>query len=303
MTSRLITILLFCSYSALSQTFEELYRSAQLHTQKGEYNNALRDLELIQTTDVQDQLDVLRFRILLLHQLGRTSEAQQACNDYLSLADDPEIRITLGEILMSINEPYRALEQFQDVVDAYPELPIGHIMHGLIMAQLGKTEAAKRDLAVAEKGNVDGYSDIELVQMSTAFNMAFEYEKALTYAEGSITKKPGAQAYAMKGWALNSLKRYTAAIDPLTTSISLKPSYLAYMQRGKSNYMLKNDSDAEADFRMSLRLQADLDEAYLYLGYIYQSRNMINIACELWEKAVNINKDSDAAGERETHCK
>lgn len=318
MTARLITVSLLCCYSAACQTVEELtkalsqgsdsvevlYQRAQLYTQKGDYDAALADLKLIRTNEEQLQFKIGNFKILLLSQLGRAEEAKEACFDYLSHdPDNLSIRITLGEIMMSQNDPYGALAQFSAVVEKHPDNRLGHIMHALILTQLGKIEAAKRDLIKIEPDDPDMFTDIELAQIATVFNMHGDHEKALKYAESALERNQNPQAYALKGWALFGLRYYREAIVPLNRSISLQPSFLAYMYRGKSYYMMNDYAKAESDLKTALRAEPNLEAAYVLLGQIYKSRNNFTDACDCWRKALAIGKESDVADDIKTYCK
>lgn len=315
---RLIAVLLLCSYSATCQSIDELtkalsqggdsvevlYQRAQLYTQKGDYNSALADLDLIHTPEQELQLKIENFKILLLSQLGRAEEAKQGCLNYL--ARDPDnlgIRITLGEIMMSQNDPYGALAQFSAVTEKHPDQRIGYIMRALILTQLGKTDAAKRDLATVESDDLEMFAEVELAQMATVYNMHGDHEKALKYADAALERNQNAQAYALRGWALFGLKYYREAIVPLNKSIELQPSFLAYVYRAKSYYMMNDFVKAESDFKTALRAQPDIEEAYVLLGHIYKSRSNFKDACDCWRKALELSKENDVAEDFKTYCK
>lgn len=274
MNIRLTIVLLLLSSAAFSQVDSVvfLYERAQTHVQKREYTQALDDLNLINTTNPEAQLQVSNFKILLLYQLGRFKEAVQACNDYLAVApNDASMRVTLAEILLSMHNTQDALEQCEWLVKNVPEMSLGYIMRAMIYLQLENPGESKKNIAVIEKRDKDTFTDVELAQLSTVYNMLEEFAKARAAAEMAIARNPAPQVYANLGWSLWGLKSYKESVAACTKSLAMMPNLIAYLYRGQSYFELKDYAHAEEDLKATLKYDANLEISLALLEEIKTS--------------------------------
>lgn len=306
MIFRLTIVLLLLSSAGFSQTDSVvlLYERAQLHVQKREYAQALDDLNSIHTAEPGIQLQVSNFRILLLYQLGRLKEAVQACDDYLAMApEDASMRITLAEILMSMHNTNEALIQCNWIVQNRPDITLGFIMRAMIYLQLEDPNESKKNIAVIEKRDKETFTDVELAQLSTVYNMTGDFAKSRSSAEMAIARNAAPQVYANLGWALWGLKHYRESVEACTKSLNMMPNFVAYLYRGQSYYALNDYARSESDLKASLKIDPNLESAYVSLGNIYKSRNNFKEACDCWQKAYEISGQDDIAVDLRTYCK
>lgn len=130
---------------------------ADAHLALGEYEQAVKDITILRksTTSWGSKRVGLYRRAKAYRKLGKYSLAINDCNALLRNSDDPTAYGERAESYLALNDPKRALEDFERAIKYTDrELDITDILVGraLCRAKLGQTELAIIDLrAVAEK--------------------------------------------------------------------------------------------------------------------------------------------------------
>lgn len=154
-----------------------------------------------------------------------------------------------------------AVEQFSQAIEKRPGFAEAYLFRGLARTEIADYENAIKDLTICLELDPN-FSD---------------------------------QAHYFRGNAKAGLKKYKEAIDDYTLAIYKNPDYLAFFKRGMANFHQNDFHRAIPDFDISIRLQPDYQEAYLYRGIaLYQIGSMADARQDL-ERATNALPDNAQA--------
>lgn len=133
---------------------EAWYYLGVLMYQNGYYGSALQDLEKSSDPASADQARNLKTaidRAVSLEKLGRTQEAEASLTSLLSnpaAREDPDLLLTLAELLYDTNRLEGALQRSDEAVKARPDLAMGYFWRAKVLFRLGRVggaaEAAER---------------------------------------------------------------------------------------------------------------------------------------------------------------
>lgn len=281
-----------------------LFRRAEIYLRTNQPALALADLELIHATDPQLVYAVDRSKVFAFSKLGRVEEAIKISQRLLNVApDDANLRFNLAALYHISKDHIRAVSEYTWLIEHHPREVIGYSMRAISLLSMKDLPGAKRDLDMIETFSMDSLRIEVLGPTSMLFNAIGEFKKGNAYADKALELDSSAMSYMLKGWSLWGLKSYKSAITLFTKSISLEPLSDAYLYRGKSYFAIKSYTKAEVDFRRSIELDSSKEEAYAFLGYIYQNNGKMKDACDCWRKGLKIEPGSDIAHDIEVYCK
>jgi tetratricopeptide (TPR) repeat protein len=127
---------------------EVWYYLGVLMYQNGYYGSALQDLEKSSDPASGDPARKLRTaidRAVSLEKLGRTQEAEASITGLLSnptAREDPDLLLTLAELLYDTNRLEGALQRSDEAVKARPDLAMGYFWRAKVLFRLGRVAQA-----------------------------------------------------------------------------------------------------------------------------------------------------------------
>jgi len=211
-------------------------------------------------------------RIALLERLAvmyrASDQTDQAVDTFRQISDlDSEraagMSAEIVETYRAGKEYPKAEEEANAAVKKWPNDHAVHMTHALVLADMGKTDAAASEV----KKLLDGKSDREIY-----FTLAQVYEKGKKFDEEA------------------------KAIDQMEkASQSKEEKEAAWFARGAMYEKAKKTDAAETEFRKILADNPDRSDVLNYLGYMLADRNQrLNEALDMISKAVNAEPNNPA---------
>jgi tetratricopeptide (TPR) repeat protein len=253
---------------------EILYNDVNLLDAEGRVNEAIDRLKamIVEAEKARYTDSEMSARNMLLERLGlmeRSAERYDAAiATFTRLAEaDPN---QAGRAQAQIVETYRMAKDFakaesvaNEAYKKYPEDRTLIVVRASLLADLGKSEDAIRDMKAFLKGREDHQNFITLAQI---------YEKAKRYPEMAE--------------ALQKAEEFASGEDEQQTVVFL---------RGAMYERQKNFDSAEAEFRKVLAKDPESASALNYLGYMFADRNVrLEEAYEMIKKAVDLDPGNAA---------
>ena len=125
---------------------------------------------------------------------------------------------------------------------------------------------------------------------------AGEYEKSIEYYDKVIELRPTAMAYYDRGCAYAGLEEWEKAIEDCTKAIELNPDYgTAYTNRGYVYDSLGEWEKAIVDCTKAIELNPNDGAAYTNRGSAYDSLGEMEKAIADYNKAIELNPNDGAA--------
>jgi tetratricopeptide (TPR) repeat protein len=175
-----------------------------------------------------------------------------------------------GRVSANIVETYRAAKDFpaaraeaDAAVKKYPKDRVVKVVHASLLADLGKVDEAAAEIRELLSGERDRETYLTLAQIYEKGKNFTEMEKALEAAEKLAERKQDKESiYFMRGAMFEKMKKF---------------------------------SNAEAEFRKVLEVNAQNAGALNYLGYMLADRNVrLDEAHEMIRKALDLDPDNGA---------
>ena len=175
-----------------------------------------------------------------------------------------------GRVSANIVETYRAAKDFpaaraeaDAAVKKYPKDRVVKVVHASLLADMGKVDEAAAEIRELLSGERDRETYLTLAQIYEKGKNFTEMEKALEAAEKLAERKQDKESiYFMRGAMFEKMKKF---------------------------------SNAEAEFRKVLEVNAQNAGALNYLGYMLADRNVrLDEAHEMIRKALDLDPDNGA---------
>ena len=132
-----------------------------------------------------------------------------------------------------------------------------------------------------------------LYSTGISFYLAEKYEKALSYFEEAVKKKPDfADAHYFLGVTYVNLGRYQEAIQAFKQAIRIKPDFAdAHYDLGFTYGKLGRYQEAIQAFKQAIRIEPDFAEAHYDLGFTYGKLGRYQEAIQACKQAIRIKPD------------
>lgn len=275
---------------AFAESKSALYESAVELIHKNETEKAL---EIINKGIIENpgSAELYQLRGELQCNKKNFSEALSDAEKAIELSKgDPKTAAYLGKAksewyLKRIDDAER---DFKIAIEKNPQNHLAHAIYGEFLFSQGKNSEAMKSLItardLAHKNNLDGCQRIqELIDLigkadtekkwneAKALARSEEIDKAIATIDKGISENPGvAKFYYMRGALYAMQKKYDAALKDQNKAIELSKDDTvtagAYLNKAMMNVNLKQDDQAEANFKKALEFKPDLDVIHLEYG-------------------------------------
>jgi tetratricopeptide (TPR) repeat protein len=183
---------------------------------------------------------------------------------------------------------------YRAVLDQEPEQPRALYLYGLLKLAADAPQQAVGLLARAATVR-PGHAVIRL-NLARALLAAHRPAEVLEQADAVIALEPAlAEAYYLRGTALNALDRAAEAVPALERAIALGPTAAAYLNLGNAHADLDDLAAAEAHCRAAIARDPSLVEAHASLGFILTSRGCLDEAMAACAEAIRLAPDCAGA--------
>jgi tetratricopeptide (TPR) repeat protein len=204
-----------------------------------------------------------------------------------------------GEQYLAMNEPTKALEQFLNALEIYPDDPALHYDLALTYDMKGALDKTKYHLK-------------EAIQLKPDYSDAYNYLGFVYFSEGKVNEAikcyqkaldndlylNAQDAHMNLGVAYLSLKDYHKAVLQLEEAIRLVPDFAAaYNNLGKAYEGLGQYSKARFDYEKAVEFNPQYADAYLNLGKLLYRTGDRKKAMESFDKVIRLEPGSHRAQE------
>jgi len=234
-----------------------------------------------------------------LHLLGLTHVQEGALElgvRYIAEAievrpDFAEAHYNLGNALLSLGKPERALASLERAIALSPRDPVYHFERGNALKELGRRAEAKQSFEAAlhlAPRYAEAHNNIGILLKDDD-----RFAEALGHYDKAISLKPRyAEAHSNRGNVLKELERFAEALASHDEALRLKPDYAeAHSNRGIALARLDRLEEALASHDRALQLKPDSAEAHNNRGNALKDLGRLDEALESYEHAIRLKPD------------
>jgi tetratricopeptide (TPR) repeat protein len=241
--------------------------------------------------------------------------------------EEPEQPPPYQQIQESIEagDPEKALRQYRDYLQAYPDSPVDHLLLARLLLAAGHPEEARSELEVliAESGTdievllslsylerLTGNPDREREVLEQALEIdednpevlaglgnlhleSGQYDRAAELFRGALESDPQ-EAAALRGLGVVLLnqEKYAEAVETLGKAIEADPgNALNYADRGRARAALKNPEGAVQDLSRAIELDPGFYWNYIDRGRQYLQLRRLRDAESDFSRAIRIDPE------------
>jgi tetratricopeptide (TPR) repeat protein/S1-C subfamily serine protease len=207
---------------------------------------------------------------------------------------DENYWLNYGNQLWRLQKYEEATTALQQAIEKSSEFYQAYYVLGLVQQSQRKYEEAVATFQQVTQLEPDYYQAWR--EQSNMLATLKKYPEALT----AINKAIGLNdrdfiLYVSKGNILDDLKLYRGAETAYTEAIKIKPSELAYSNRGIIRYKLKQYPEAIADFTKAIAINPQLAQAYSNRGIVRKELKEYPAAIADFDLAIAINSQDAIA--------
>jgi tetratricopeptide (TPR) repeat protein len=192
-----------------------------------------------------------------------------------------------GIAYQKLNNYKQALSDYNTSIERDNKLVEGYYNRGNIYSRTGKPELALADLNKALTLKSDYY--LALSERGNVYYQLKKYDSALIDFEKTLVLNPNEYTvYCNRGNVYSDLGQYDKAISDYNVYINKTPDFTSYYNRANLYYKIKKYENAIADYSSSIKLNPRFAEGYFYRGSsnFYLKNN--TAACADWQEAVKL---------------
>lgn len=224
----------------------------------------------------QKNFDILKYDGVRALQMGKFAYAVKCFNEALNLMPDFETKNYLVTAYTAQNEPGKALEVLDQMVEEEPEHVDTLLTRANLLFMSDKNEGAIADC--------DRILALDSENFKACFLMG-RAKKTLNDLLGAVAdltraislKEDFMDAYLLRGEVLLLMDQYKEALVDVEKAIELSPEEEnAFLMRGRIHEAMGNTEEAETDYQNVLDLNPFSDEGALRLSGLYISTNRLD---------------------------
>ena len=255
---------------------------------QGEQALALLDRAIKQNPDTGD---AYFSKGLLLMNLKRTAEAEQAMRDGLARSPDAAVgHYHLGRMLLESGKAEEAVASFEQAMGANPSFEPAYLALASLYESRGEKDRAIGVLKqFLEKVNPRNHGIRH--QLIRLYVDAKHYQKAMMELEVLLAEDPSdLDAQLRVALILGEQKEYPKAIDRLTQILKVRPAELKV--RDYLGYIYEESKDTQKaieTYNFNVQLEPTFFEGHLHLGVLYYRLKKFPEATEHLGRAVALN--------------
>jgi len=244
------------------RNFDCLHLLGVLHFQRGEFSEALRQIDDALKIN-PNVADAHNNRGNALKKLNRPEQALASYDRAIALKpDDAATFNNRGSALKELEQLEEALADFDQAIELRPAFAEAFNNRGNVCRELERFDEALSDYDKAlalHANNPDAFNN-----RGAVLNKLERFEEALADLDKAIALKPDhAEAHYNRGTTLVDLRRFEGALAEFDKAIALRPDYAqAYYSRGTAYLALTRIDEALADFDRAIGFKADHPHAW-----------------------------------------
>ncbi len=233
------------------------------------------------------------------------NEPQKAINDYnKAISIDPELSISFvnrGVLLMDNQQYNEALQDFNKALELFPEHATAFVNRGIINNRQGNKIQAMQDYNSAI--SLNPLMEEAYINRGVLHQENGAYTKSVEDFTHALTINPdNALTYSNRGLSNARNGNKQAALADFNHCIAIDPSFVdAYSNRGFIRYKLGMYNEAIVDFSYAIKLRPQFATAYMNRGLAYIESGKPQLACPDFQTALQLGINA-AREQLEKHC-
>jgi serine/threonine-protein kinase len=217
----------------------------------------------------------------------------KACSDALEIEERAATYLDLAGSYYGQGDYESALNAYQEYVELAPENAYGHTQLGWVLFHLKRYEDAVTSFSTALE--IDETPGVYMGLADSYYRLG-DYEAALEFYQEYVELEPGnAHGHAQLGWVLFHLKRYEDAVTSFSAALEIDETPGAYLGLADSYYLVKNYVGAIENYQAFVSLRPQNAHAYGRMGWSYVGLDDCENARSNFDKALEIDAESEAA--------
>lgn len=237
-------------------------------------------------------------------------EYQKAISDLstsLGFKENPTINVyeKRGLAYMEQKEFEKAKLDFTTSIEKFPQDVVAYHYRGIANGHLKNYPEAITDFNTVLQRNPNyGKKEDVLTERGKAHYQVDDFNMAINDFSQSLKLSPkNADIYLFRGHAYKKNKDYIRAIADYDESLEWQPQQEdAYFNRGMAKYFMQQFSSASRDFQSTVDLNPNNGLAYYNLANTFVELKKLDLACQSYYMALELNVGSAQNGIRQT-CK
>jgi tetratricopeptide (TPR) repeat protein len=231
----------------------------------------------------------------------KKNQYQEASREYQAVLkinpEDIEAATKLADIEFKNKHYAEAIRAYEKILKSSPRKASIHANLGFAYGELKKYKLSSENY---EKAIKYGMKDSQV-----HYNLAYTYDKlgrkkdAIREYEHVAATHPNMDVLDILAEYYTDQKQHENAIKIYKKMIAINPRRAAAYSGLGYVYGLKNDIDKEIEYyKVSLKYDAEDDDAYLSLGKAYEKKGMYQDALKAYTHAYELNPDSTVAAKK-----
>jgi len=200
---------------------------------------------------------------------GNTAEAERALARLLGSGANSAAYNNLGVLYETKDELGKAIRNYQQAIQAGPNIALYHYNLGMALKSIGNLDRAAEELQIAI-GLAPTWPRARK-ELGDIFTLLERYNEAVRAADAALALDTSSSTlWASKAWLLVMHHRYAEAREAALKALALEPNYTwALAAFGYASYLLGQWDDAIKMYRSSIDIDPGGLSNYDMLGYAY----------------------------------
>lgn len=287
----IILFLLFIASAAQAQTAAEFYKKASVLAEKGDYKNALVQMNNALKKDSVN-IDYLSAKAHILRELKEYQASYDTYSAVIGLSPKTSYAYNNRGLLLY------SIQQFDASIDDFTEglkVETRDSMRNMLLLNRAASKIYKRDFNAA-------YDDLMTIYKNDSLNIGMltnlasicdeigKGDMTLVYLEKVVKQDPGNYpAYGNIGFKYQEMGDHKKAIEYFNKVLEIEPKEpLGYSNRSFNKLKTGDIKGAYADIEKSLQLYPTNSYAYRIRALIYLQENKTAKACVDLDKALQL---------------
>lgn len=239
--------------------------------------------------------EIFKYDGLRAQRMGRPDYAMKCFKEALAIEEDFETLGYLSQLYVQTNEPEKAHEILNRMIELEPELTSTY----LTLANVCHIEELYEEMAtVAQKAIcLEEDNAVAHYLLGKATQGAGDDIMTVAHLTKAITLKGDfTEARLLRAEALTKMQQYKEAMEDIDAILTERPDEeAAILLRGKVKEATGQEEEAQADYQSVADINPFNEQAYLHLGQLFITQKKIAEAIELFDEAIELNPNFAAA--------
>lgn len=273
------------------------YHAGLFKNNSREYSNAIgyfTEALKLDSTLVSAYVGRAHAKNKLLDYKGALKDYNRALQFPMGWEESYEIYFNKGLTQALLENLRSAMSDFNTAIKLNPKYADAYYNRSLIKGKVGDYHGELADINKAislNPANANAFNTRGIVKSIMGNNR----EALLDFNQAILLDKTNAQAYFNRGIVYFEEKEYQAAVNDLSSAITIHPDADTYNRRANAKWRLNNSWGALEDYGVAIKTDPDFYIAYLNRGLLKYDLKDYHSAIDDFTRAIKIKPDCSIA--------